>query len=124
MSSFSKEGTPKLADFGISKIKNALTGGPMTVGAFGSRPYAAPEVEGTASYVRDVYGFGALMLACLSGVSLDDYGDIQVALDSLDVAPELQLLIERCVDFDPAGRPQNGSLLSLELESLYQRLAC
>ncbi len=61
------------------------------------------------------------MLACLSNVSLDDYNDIQVALDSLDVSPELHSLIERCVDFDPAGRPQNGSLLSLELESLQQR---
>jgi serine/threonine protein kinase len=117
----SADGVPKLADFGISKIKNALTGGPITVAAFGSRPYAAPETEGTASYARDVYGFGALLLACLSNVTLDDYSDIQLALESLDVSPELYSLIERCVDFDPAGRPQNGTILSLELESWQQR---
>lgn len=116
-----RDGTPKLADFAISKIKSSLTIDPRTAAQFMSRPYAPPEHESTSSYTRDVFGFGVLMLRCLVERSISDYPDIPAALDELDVTPALYSLIERCVDFDPAQRPQNGAVLYAELESLYRR---
>jgi hypothetical protein len=114
-------GTPKLADFGISKIKSSLTSSPHTTAQFASRPYAPPEHESTSSYTRDVYGFGVLMLRCLVDCRIEDYPDIKPAIESLDATPELATLIERCVDFDPAQRPTNGSLLYAELNALHEK---
>lgn len=114
-----QDGTAKLADFGISKIKSSLTVSPHTAADFVSRPYAPPEQESTSSYSRDVFGFGVLMLRCLVDRRIEDYPDIAAALDELDATAELRDLIERCVDFDPSRRPQNASLLHAELESLH-----
>lgn len=114
-----EDGTAKLADFGISKIKSSLTVSPHTAAEFLSRPYAPPEQESTSSYTRDVFGFGVLMLRCMVDRRIEDYPDIGAALDELEATAELRDLIERCVDFDPAQRPQSGSLLHGELESLY-----
>lgn len=115
------DGTPLLADFGISKIKTSLSATPQTTAEFMSRPYAPPEHESTSSYTRDVYGFGVLMLRCLVETAIEDYPDIRVALDELDATQELCGLIERCVDFEPSNRPSNGSLLFAELRTLYER---
>lgn len=115
------DGVPKLADFGISKIKTSLATSPHTTAEYMSRPYAPPERESTSSYTRDVYGFGVLMLRCLVGTPVADYPDIRVALDALDVSAELAGLIERCVDFDPTQRPSNASLLFAELNAIHKR---
>jgi len=117
------DGTAKLADFGISKIKSSLTVSPHTAADFVSRPYAPPEQESTSSYSRDVFGFGVLMLRCLVDRRIEDYPDIAAALDQLDASADLRDLIERCVDFDPSRRPQNASLLHAEIESIHSSRA-
>jgi len=60
-----RDGVPKLADFGIAKIKNNLTESSATTIDFLSRPFSPPELDRTFS--RDVFGFGVLTLAVISG---------------------------------------------------------
>ncbi|MCA1694682.1 MAG: serine/threonine protein kinase, partial [Actinobacteria bacterium] len=110
------ENIPKLADFGIAKIKSDLTDSPHTTVDFVSRPYSPPEVDSTFS--RDVFGFGVLLLGVLSDVPVRDYPDIDTALNGLDVAPELTALLTRCVSLTPEPRPKNAVVLYEELRSL------
>ncbi len=109
---------PKLADFGISKIKSQLAGHSQTVADFASRPYAPPERDSTSNYNRDVFGFGVLILSCVTDVDLRDYPDIQTAIDRLDAPPHIISIIERSVSFDPSLRPPNAQVLLAEVEAV------
>ncbi|MBL8507558.1 MAG: serine/threonine protein kinase, partial [Chitinimonas sp.] len=61
------EGSVKLCDFGISKIRNFLAPG-VTLARFSSAPYSPPELDdGSYSYSRDVFGFAAMSVATLTG---------------------------------------------------------
>jgi serine/threonine protein kinase len=59
-------GAPLLADFGIAKIRGDEDHSEFTVQNFRSGPYAPPELDGSISYVRDVYSVGVVLLQCLS----------------------------------------------------------
>jgi serine/threonine protein kinase len=107
---------PKLADFGIAKIKTDLTMSPHTTVDFMSRPYSPPERDSTFS--RDVFGFGALMIAAISGYQLIDYPDIAIALGDMDIPASLTDLLNRCVNLSPDKRPRNGLILFEELASI------
>lgn len=107
---------PKLADFGIAKIKSDLTDSPHTTVDFVSRPYSPPEVDSTFS--RDVFGFGVLLLGVLSETPVRDYPDIETAFDDLDVPTGLAELLVRCVSLTPDRRPKNAVVLHEELSSL------
>jgi len=109
---------PKLADFGIAKIKNDLTLSPHTTIDFVSRPYSPPEKDSTFS--RDVFGIGALLIGCISGHQLVDYPDIAVALDDMDVPASLTDLLSRCVSMSPDRRPKNGLILFEELTGIIE----
>lgn len=111
-------GVPKLADFGISKIKE-LHGTSGTVAEFMSRPYSPPEV--TNSYARDVFGFGVLVLSCLVDYPLHDYPDIPRALSDIDVPPEIASILERTVDLTPDNRHPNAMVLLAEIEAVQRR---
>lgn len=111
-----KDNIPKLADFGIAKIKNDLTLSPHTTVDFMSRPYSPPEIDSTFS--RDVFGVGALFIGCISGKQLGDYPDISVALDSMDIPESLTDLLGRCVSISPEKRPKNGLMLFEELTGI------
>lgn len=55
-------GTPKLADFGISKLKTWLEPG-VTLNEFASRPFCPPEPnDGSFEYSRDVFAFAAVTI--------------------------------------------------------------
>jgi serine/threonine protein kinase len=110
------DNVPKLADFGIAKIKSDLTDSPLTTVDFVSRPFAPPEIDSTFS--RDVFGFGVLILSVLGKTPVRDYPDIERALDALDVAPSLVELLSRCVSLTPEPRPKNAVVLHEELRSL------
>lgn len=110
--------TPKLADFGIAKIKNDLTLSPHTTIDFMSRPYSPPEKDSTFS--RDVFGIGALFIGCISGHQLVDYPDINVALDDMDIPSSLADLLNRCVSLSPDKRPKNGLILFEELTGILE----
>jgi hypothetical protein len=116
-----REGIPKLADFGISKIKSDLTVSPHTTVDFMSRPYSPPERDSTFS--RDVFGFGVLIVGALSGFELKDYPDIGSALNDLDVPQELTDFLIRCVNLAPEHRPKNGLVMAEELSSLMSNRA-
>ena len=109
---------PKLADFGIAKIKNDLTLSPHTTVDFMSRPYSPPEIDSTFS--RDVFGVGALFIGCISGHQLLDYPDISVALEDMDIPAPLTDLLGRCVSMSPDKRPKNGLMLFEELKGILE----
>ena len=111
-----RDGVPKLADFGIAKIKNNLTESSATTIDFLSRPFSPPELDTTFS--RDVFGFGVLTLAAISGLEMKDYPDIEAALESVDLPNELHDLLRRCVSLSPNNRPPDAVVLLDKIESL------
>ncbi|MER6828837.1 AAA domain-containing protein [Streptosporangium sp. NPDC000563] len=112
-----EDGTPKLADFGISKIRSQLTTGLTLVEHF-SRPYAPPDRQGMASASRDVWGFAATALRCLTSGPFDDYPDIPAALADIDVPPQVHELLTQCTSMDPLARPQNAVVLRSRLREI------
>jgi hypothetical protein len=118
-----EDGTPKLADFGISKIRSQMVTELTLVEHF-SRPYAPPDRQGMASASRDVWGFAATALRCLTSGPFDDYPDIPAALADIDVPPRVHELLTQCTSHDPLARPQNAVVLRSrlrEIQSLRQR---
>ncbi|WP_228834564.1 AAA domain-containing protein [Nocardia abscessus] len=115
----SEDQTPLLADFGISKIRSHLT--EATVAEFVSRPYAPPELDGMGSASRDVWGFAATTVACLTGRMLTDYPQLDEALDEIDVPPEVEALLRQCTSGDPAARPRDAMALRERLREIQTR---
>ena len=113
----------KLADFGISKLKKYFEP-KVTLAEFTSRPYTPPEHDrGDYTYTRDVFGWGVIVLRCLTAIDLGDYDDIPKALKTLDVPSSVFEIIEACVSDDPAERPRNAEVLLAQLEAVQsQRL--
>lgn len=117
-------GRPMLADFGIAKLRGDEQHSEVTVQHFRSRPYAPPELEAPARYVRDVYSVGVVLLQCLSENRISDYPDVQTALESVRVPPDVRSLLEACVSPNYLERPANGSVLAAELAKIArQRVA-
>jgi serine/threonine protein kinase len=115
------DGTPKLADFGISKMKTSLSEGSHTLAAYSSRPYAPPESESKSSFSRDVFAYGVFLLACLTKGAIEGYDDFPAALDGLEADLELVDLIEACVSLDPVDRPRSAPELLLRIEAIQRR---
>jgi predicted ATPase len=111
-------GEPRLADFGIGKLRGSVGESEGTVEAWRSGIYAPPEVRSTTPYVRDVYSFGVLVVRALCDATLAGHHDIVTALSALRVPPDVRTLLERCIDVDPTIRPANGSMLLDELRVL------
>ncbi len=115
------DGTVKLADFGISKLKRCLQPR-ITLNEFVSRPYAPPEPDnGAYSYARDVYGFAVLCLWSLSDQPVRDYEHLGPALEQLDVIQDVRKIFARCLSADPNERPQTAGVLSHELARVQSR---
>jgi len=110
------DGVPKLADFGISKIKNELTFSPHTTADFISRPYSPPEKDSTFS--RDVFGFGVLLVSSLSSLEFQDYPEISEAIKSLDIPTELLNFLSKCTNLSAEFRPKNALIMCEELKSI------
>jgi serine/threonine protein kinase len=82
-------GMPKLADFGISKLKTWLEPS-ITLNEFASKPFCPPEPnDGSFEYSRDVFGFAAVTVQCLSEAALHTYDELFAAVDDLDVPQEV-----------------------------------
>ena len=96
-----KEHRPKLADFGIAKIRQWIEPG-RTLQDWVSRPFAPPEWDdGSYTYTRDVFGFAAIALRCLTETDLRNYDDLDAALADLDVPNDIYEVLQRCLDRDP-----------------------
>lgn len=115
------EGQPLLADFGIAKLRGDEPHSEHTVQGFRSGPYAPPEFEATAPYVRDVYSVGVLILQCLTLTKISDFPHIRPALDNAEVPPDVRLLLEECIATDAAIRPPNAVELAARFRELDQR---
>jgi serine/threonine protein kinase len=116
-----KSGVPLLADFGIAKIRSTLDSSGETVHDMHSAPYSPPELDEGIAWVRDVYSMGVLLIQAMHPERLRHVRDIQSALDSISVPPDIRRLLSLCVDLDPAVRPSNGSVLAQELETALNR---
>lgn len=112
-------GSPKLADFGIAKIRGDHAHSELTVQNFRSGPYAPPEFDAPVPYVRDVYSIGVLLLQCLSADLIRDFPDVRRALESVKVPTDVRSLLEACVAPEPSERPANGS----ELAGAFKKIA-
>jgi serine/threonine protein kinase len=113
-------GKPLLADFGIAKIRGDEAQTTSTVAAWHSRPYAPPEINSEIPYVRDVYSVGVLLLQCLTAETLRDLTDVERAVESVDVPPDVRRLLASCVATQPGDRPKNAGDLLGELARLQQ----
>lgn len=117
----SADGRPKLADFGISKLKRCLQPR-LTLNEFVSRPYAPPEPDdGAYSYSRDVFSFGVLCLWALSDVPLREYADLPEALARFDVPPLIDDVFRRAVSLTPSERPATAGVLEHELARIHEK---
>lgn len=115
-------GTPKITDFGISKIKTYIEPG-VTLAEYGSRPYLSPETEAESeSYTRDVFSFGVLAVKCVSNQRLKTFEDVQNVFRShyFDAPDPIMEIIERCISSNPKDRPASAGILLNELEHIWQ----
>lgn len=117
----SDRGTPKLVDFGISKLKTTIDDDPRTLAGMGSGPYAPTDKDSTASPSRDLWGFAVLTLHTLTQVPIRDHGDIGSALAEFDAPPRVVDILKRCVADDPVSRPATASVLLHELEAIQSK---
>jgi len=111
-------GAPKLADFGISKLKKWLEPG-LTLNQFASIPFCPPEFDdGSYTYTRDVFGFAALAIQCLCEQNLRTYEELSSALDSADVPQEVYDILLQALSRQPEQRQANASVLLAQLECI------
>jgi len=122
----------KLADFGIAKL---FGGAAHTAhgNVVGTAEYMAPEqaAGGPVDHRVDLYALGLVMFAMLAGrppFSGGQAADVirkqqvepapRVSTLALDVPAELDLLIDRLLSKDPAGRPPNALALGRLLTAI------
>ena len=135
---------PKLLDFGIAKVagnegQNNLT---RTGTIFGTPFYMAPEqaLGNPVDARTDIYAMGVIMYECFAG-SLPFQGEsfMGILTQHITAAPEpvaqraakagrtlpmgVAEIITRCLDKDPAGRPQSMDELVNALIPIYRSIA-
>jgi serine/threonine protein kinase len=134
-----RDGRTKILDFGIAIFDQAsvATGeqSPLTrTGlAMGTVGYMAPEqlLGQPATAQSDLFGFGVVMHEMLAGshpFARRTVPEVQTAVLREDpaslsravpgVSPSLVRVIERCLDKQPAGRPESARDLAMFLEAL------
>ncbi|GET40936.1 PatA/PatG family cyanobactin maturation protease [Microseira wollei] len=118
-------GNIKLADFNISKkidSKNNSDPDSMTCISLmkpGRGIYVPPEPDaGLYSYTRDVFGFGILVLNCLTNVELSNYEYVLEALEKLDAPLAAKKIIETTISLDPEKRPATAGVLLAEFKKI------
>jgi serine/threonine-protein kinase len=123
----------KVLDFGISKIPHEQGGECITATAdvFGTPAYMSPEQTKSAKLVdqrSDIWSLGLILAECLSGRPVYE-GSTQLAimtaivsgpvpslhLEGKGVPPELESVIRRCLEKNPAERYPNVSELAAAL---------
>lgn len=115
-----EDGTVRLADFSISKLKRTLQPR-ITLNTFMSPPFAPPEQDtGSFSYARDVYAIAALCVWAMSGTEITDHEGLIRALPQAEFAglPRVVEVMERCLSADPSARYQSAPLLAAEIERI------
>jgi serine/threonine protein kinase len=113
-------GTPKLSDFGVSKLKTYL-GSAITLKEFTSPPYTPAELDdGSYSPTRDVFGIAAVLVECLTHTVLTSYQELQAALDRAPLPLQVHNIFKRALATDPGERQQNATVLLAELDAMQE----
>lgn len=112
------DGTIKLADFGISKLKRTLQPR-LTLNEFMSPPFSPPEFDsGDNTYARDVYSIGVLCLWALSEAPPSDHSSLSTAIGQFDAPPEVIELIRKTIATRPTDRLPSAALLATNIERI------
>lgn len=113
----SADGTPKLIDFGTSKLRRYVSYG-LTLREYRSDPFSPPEHDdGTTMYARDTYAFCATMLDCLSRERLLFRADLERSLSSLPLSEQVRGALTRGLSIDPEERYPNADALLADLDA-------
>ena len=115
------EGRPKLADFGIAKIKEWVAPS-VTLAEFQTRPYCPQEYDdGSYTYSRDVFAAAVSLAECFTGITPRTYGEIPALVQRLDATHGLRALFELATSPDPATRPRTAGDFLARLDGVYKK---
>jgi tRNA A-37 threonylcarbamoyl transferase component Bud32 len=123
------DGTPKLADFGISRLRDSVIYDQITFMGGGTEPYlppktlsdgrtADPEEPMTYRFDRDVYAFAVLVTQVLAFRTLLDRADVEVALNEIDPPPAVFEVIRGALSLRSSDRPQTAGDALRRLEAI------
>ncbi|MEQ8846115.1 serine/threonine-protein kinase [Botrimarina sp.] len=131
------EGQPKLADFGIARVFGS-TGVTMAGGVLGTADYMSPEqASGKPVTARcDQYSLGGVLYALLAGRPPFRAGDMPAMLQlqryavpepvrrfAPDAPEELERIIAKLLEKDPADRFPNTAVVARRLEAMSRALS-
>ena len=115
------DGSPRLADFGISKLKRDLQPR-VTLQQFTSKPFSPPDSDtGERMYSRDVFGFAALTTWALSDQTPTDYVSLLESAGRLDIPKEPRDILLGCLNRDAKLRPESALPLLHSLKSIHAK---
>lgn len=115
---------PKLADFGIAKLREQVEPFGMTLAGWHTRPYAPPDNAFGYEKTRDVWALAVVFIQSMTSQYIADYPEIPRRLAEIAVPPSIRALLARCTDHEPGKRPANGSVFLQELKDIHRdRLA-
>ncbi|MBK6870736.1 MAG: protein kinase [Kineosporiaceae bacterium] len=113
-----KGSTPKLADFGIAKLRDRVDPFGMTLVDWKTRPYAPPDDTFGYEKTRDVWALAVVFIQAMTPLYVADYPDLPARLNEIDVPPQIRTLLGRCIDHEPSSRPANASVLLQDLADI------
>lgn len=88
---------------------------------FASPPFAPPDMAGMSRASRDVWGFAATALQCLTEGPFEDYPHLDTALDEVDAPPEVMTILRQCTSRDPESRPRDAIVLHNRIREIHRR---
>ena len=134
----SRKGVVRITDFGIATPATMAGTATSSGKVVGSMQYLAPEQleEQEASVRSDIFAFGCVMYEMLTGEKAfpeknisrlirkrldNDY--IPLASYKIAIPKRLRLLVEQCMQRNPARRPASMRAVSVELSRIWERLS-
>ncbi|WP_245323408.1 AAA domain-containing protein [Bradyrhizobium stylosanthis] len=116
---FSDDGTPKVADFGVSKLRRFLRS-ERTLREFVSPPFTPKESDdGSGSFTRDVFALATLFVWAASPRPLATYEDVGRFASATDAFEgSLRECLLSALSDDPDERPATAEQLLHQIERL------
>jgi serine/threonine-protein kinase len=127
-----RDGTPKIADFGLAKLLDAGATQTDPRAVLGTAPYMAPEQAAgggdDVSPLTDVYGLGALLYTLLTGRPPFPPGPLAVVLEQVrrqepppprrlrrNLPRDLEAVCLKCLQKEPRKRYRSAEALAYDL---------